>query len=108
MDYIVYLPYFYFISESEEEFGDLYLDIAEAYKSSDYHEAALPILHPLINSNHYNVAAVWLQYGECLAAVDQMEEAAQAYSQVSRSQFVKKLIILLLLLCNPTDPAQAG
>nr|XP_053634455.1 general transcription factor 3C polypeptide 3-like isoform X2 [Cherax quadricarinatus] len=70
------------MNESEEEFGDLYLDIAEAYMSADYHEAALTLLRPLIDSNHYNVAAVWLQYGECLAAVDQMEEAAQAYNQV--------------------------
>ncbi|KAK7076939.1 General transcription factor IIIC, polypeptide 3 [Halocaridina rubra] len=70
------------MNESEEEFGDLYLDIAEAYMSADYHEAALPLLRPLITSKQYNVAAVWLQYGECLAAIDQMEEAAEAYSQV--------------------------
>ncbi|XP_066942698.1 general transcription factor 3C polypeptide 3 isoform X2 [Macrobrachium rosenbergii] len=70
------------MNESEEEFGDLYLDTAEAYMSADYHEAALPLLRPLITSKQYNVAAVWLQYGECLAALDQMEEAAQAYGQV--------------------------
>lgn len=69
-------------SESVEEFGDLYLDIAEAYMDVDFHEAALQLLRPLINSDHYNVAAVWLQYGESLAAVDQMEEAAEAYNKV--------------------------
>lgn len=69
-------------NESEEEFGDLYLDIAEAYMSAEYHEAALPLLQLLIKSSQYNVAAVWLQHGECLAAMDQMEEAAEAYSKV--------------------------
>ena len=71
-----------FCSESEEEFGDLYLDIAEAYMNAEYHEAALPLLQLLIKSSQYNVAAVWLQHGECLAAMDQMEEAAEAYSKV--------------------------
>ncbi|XP_069973320.1 general transcription factor 3C polypeptide 3-like isoform X2 [Penaeus vannamei] len=72
------------MNESVEEFGDLYLDIAEAYMDVDFHEAALQLLRPLINSDHYNVAAVWLQYGESLAAVDQMEEAAEAYNKVVR------------------------
>ena len=42
------------------------------------------LLRPLISSKQYNVAAVWLQYGECLAAMDQMEEAAEAYGQVNK------------------------
>lgn len=76
-------PFFFLSSESEEVFGDLYLDIAEAYMSAEFHEVALPLLRPLIKSERYSVAAVcWLRYGECLAAVDQMEEAAQAYSKV--------------------------
>ncbi|KAK3881600.1 hypothetical protein Pcinc_013982 [Petrolisthes cinctipes] len=71
------------MNEPEETFGDLYLDIAEAYMSAEFHEVALPLLRPLIKSERYSVAAVcWLRFGECLAAVDQMEEAAQAYSKV--------------------------
>ncbi|KAK4321495.1 hypothetical protein Pmani_007691 [Petrolisthes manimaculis] len=71
------------MNESEETFGDLYLDIAEAYMSAEFHEVALTLLRPLIKSERFSVAAVcWLKFGECLAAVDQMEEAAQAYSKV--------------------------
>ncbi|CAL4091725.1 unnamed protein product [Meganyctiphanes norvegica] len=68
--------------ESQEDFGDLYLDVAEAYMSVNKHQSALPLLRPLITSQHYSVAAVWLQYGESLAATDHMDEAAEAYNQV--------------------------
>ncbi|XP_076043588.1 general transcription factor 3C polypeptide 3 isoform X2 [Oratosquilla oratoria] len=72
------------MNESEDEFGDLYLDVGEAYMSVGKPEYALPLLEPLIHSQQYNVAAVWLQYGECLNAVDQLKEAADAYDQVVR------------------------
>ncbi|XP_014674823.1 PREDICTED: general transcription factor 3C polypeptide 3-like isoform X2 [Priapulus caudatus] len=68
--------------ESPEDMGDLCLDVAEAYMEVGSYQDALPILSTLVNSHSYNLAAVWLRYGECLNALGQMQNAVQAYRQV--------------------------
>lgn len=67
--------------------------------SAEFHEVAIPLLRPLIKSERYSSAAVcWLRYGECLAAVDQMEEAAQAYSKVRTVITTLPYFVILLSL----------
>ena len=46
------------------------------------YESAIPLLEPLLKTKEFGGAAVWLQYGECLAAQDRLEEAADAYCKV--------------------------
>ena len=75
---------FYFIfSEPVEEYGDLYLDVIDAFQAVKKYESAIPLLESLLTTKKYGEAAVWLQYGECLDAQDRMEEAAGAYYKVS-------------------------
>ncbi|XP_067129558.1 general transcription factor 3C polypeptide 3 [Centruroides vittatus] len=68
--------------ENPEEVGDLYLDIAEAYMQAKEYAHAIPILSLLVNSQNYNMAAVWLRYGECLNAVNEKEKATEVYKKV--------------------------
>lgn len=68
-----------FLSTDPEELGDLYLDIAEALMSENYHSDALKLLQPLIASNSYSLPGVWLKYAECLKTVGRLEESVDAY-----------------------------
>ena len=71
-----------------EGFGDLYLEISEAYAKTGNQMCALPLLESLLSSSEYNKAAVWLLYGECLARANRLEEAADAYKQVNIDLFL--------------------
>ncbi|CAH1774088.1 unnamed protein product [Owenia fusiformis] len=68
--------------EDAKDTGDLYLDIAEAYMAVGEYKEAKPILGTLVSTEGYNLAAVWLIYGECLNAVGDIQSAAQAYKHV--------------------------
>ncbi|XP_071954105.1 general transcription factor 3C polypeptide 3-like [Antedon mediterranea] len=68
--------------QSVDEFGDLFLDVAEAYMEVGYYGDAKPIIAPLVQSDGYNLAAVWLRYAECLNALEEKEHAASAYRRV--------------------------
>ncbi|XP_063228607.1 general transcription factor 3C polypeptide 3 isoform X2 [Bacillus rossius redtenbacheri] len=69
-------------TQDPEEAGDLYLDVAEALMGEEKFEEALKLLTPLIRSQNYGLAAVWLRQAECLKACDRLEEAAAAYREV--------------------------
>ncbi|KAJ8307080.1 hypothetical protein KUTeg_015164 [Tegillarca granosa] len=68
--------------ENIEEMGDLYLDVAEAYMENKYYHDAKPILQQLVCSAHYNLAAVWLKFAECLNSLGEFDHAVQAFSRV--------------------------
>ncbi|XP_074640926.1 general transcription factor 3C polypeptide 3-like [Tubulanus polymorphus] len=67
---------------SAEEYGDLFLDVSEAYMEEDQFKEAKPILATLVNSQTYNLAAVWNTYGECLNAMGELQNAAEAFKHV--------------------------
>lgn len=68
--------------ENPEEIGDLYLDIAEAYMNVDCYVEALAIFEILTQTESYNLAAVWLLYGECLSQTNRLEDAVGCYQKV--------------------------
>lgn len=70
------------IKDDKEEYGDLYLELAEALMKESYFEAALKLLCPLIESNNFSLAAVWLRYAECLQACGRINEAITSYQTV--------------------------
>jgi len=70
------------LDEDTEEFGDLMLDVAEAYMSKENYQESLKFLEKLVNSVNYSQAAVWLQYGESLYGVGKLEDAEMAYKKV--------------------------
>ena len=51
-----------------EEGGDCYLDIAEALMMQERFEDALSLLDPLVQSEKFSLAAVWLKHADCLRA----------------------------------------
>jgi len=70
------------LDEDPEEFGDLMLDIGEAYMNKEMYEESLPFLEKLINSVNYGQAAVWLRYGESLYGLGKLDESEMAYKKV--------------------------
>nr|XP_006815709.1 PREDICTED: general transcription factor 3C polypeptide 3-like [Saccoglossus kowalevskii] len=68
--------------ESPDEMGDLYLDIAEAYIDVGMYKEAKPILALLVNSEKYNLAAVWLRYAECVNCLGELQLASVCYHKV--------------------------
>ncbi|CAK9814914.1 General transcription factor 3C polypeptide 3 [Anthophora quadrimaculata] len=75
------LPKFY-LSENPEISGDLFLDIAEALMGKREFERALMLLDPLVNSNNYSLAAVWLRHAECWVGCKDLEKAIKSYEVV--------------------------
>ncbi|OWF47405.1 General transcription factor 3C polypeptide 3 [Mizuhopecten yessoensis] len=70
-------------SESIDDMGDLYLDVAEAMMESCYYKDAKSLLSKLIKSSRYSsAAAVWLKMAECLNNLGELEEAVKAYDNV--------------------------
>lgn len=86
--------------KNPEEAGDLYLDVAEALMSEGQHRDALRLLNPLVESDNYSLAAVWLRQAECLKACGELEEAAASYEMVVQQapQHLQARIILSGLL----------
>eukprot|EP00095_Tigriopus_kingsejongensis_P008374 maker-scaffold856_size87843-snap-gene-0.23 protein:Tk08374 transcript:maker-scaffold856_size87843-snap-gene-0.23-mRNA-1 annotation:"general transcription factor 3c polypeptide 3" len=76
-------PYCQDIVASEpEEYGELYLDIAEVFMSNALFQESLVFLKKLVDSESYNQPAVWLKYGESLFETNSLEEAEIAYKKV--------------------------
>ncbi len=71
-----------FLDADPEEFGDFFLDIAEAFVKNQQFEGGLPFLVKLVHSEGYGVAGVWLQYAECLQGAGKLEQAEAAFKQV--------------------------
>ncbi|XP_052871448.1 general transcription factor 3C polypeptide 3-like, partial [Anopheles cruzii] len=65
-----------------ESGGDCYLDVAEALMKEEYYRYALRLLVPLIKSNRFSMAAVWLRYADCSRFVEQYDEAIEGYRRV--------------------------
>ncbi|CAL8094799.1 unnamed protein product [Orchesella dallaii] len=68
--------------EDINDFGLQFFEIAEAYIAKKENRAALRLLNPLINSDNYSEAEVWLRYAECLYMINKLEDAAAAYEKV--------------------------
>ena len=70
------------MNENCDDVGDLYLDVAEAFMSENIYNQAEPLLSRLTGSQNYNMAAVWLRYGECLEFLHKYPEALSAFEKV--------------------------
>ena len=65
------------------DYGDLMLDVCEAFMGQKCWNQALEYSEKLVKSESYsNAAAVWLQYGECLFETQKLTEAEVAYKKV--------------------------
>lgn len=62
--------------------GDCYLDIAEALMKMDQFSDAIRLLEPLLKSQNYSLAAVWLRNADCYRAIGDYDKAINSYSQV--------------------------
>ncbi len=72
-----------FLESDVENFGDLYLDVAEALIECNYHEQALTLLEILTHSKSFSMApAVWLKYANSLSALNRTDEAILAFRHV--------------------------
>ena len=72
----------FILDEDPEEYGDLMLDVGEAYMSKEMYQESLPFLDKLVHSVNYGQAAVWLRYGESLYGVGKLDDAEMAYKKV--------------------------
>jgi general transcription factor 3C polypeptide 3 (transcription factor C subunit 4) len=72
----------FILDEDPEEYGDLMLDVGEAYMSKEMYQESLPFLEKLVHSVNYGQAAVWLRYGESLYGVGKLDDAEMAYKKV--------------------------
>ncbi|OAD59331.1 General transcription factor 3C polypeptide 3 [Eufriesea mexicana] len=77
------LPKFY-LYENPEISGDLFLDIAEALMGKKEFDHALMLLEPLVNSNNYSLAAVWLRHAECWVGCKDLKKAIKSYEVVRK------------------------
>ena len=64
------------------EYGDLMLDVSEAYMGQKCFPEALVFLEKLVDDDEYGKAAVWLRFAECLFETGKLEEAERAYAKV--------------------------
>lgn len=65
-----------------ERGGDCYLDIAETLIAKKLFKQALRLLNPLVHSNSYSLAAVWLLHADCLRAIEDFSQAIESYKKV--------------------------
>lgn len=66
-------------SVNPEEAGDFYFEVAEALITEERFADALGLLEPLIESENYNLPAIWLRMAECLKALNRLEDSVKAY-----------------------------
>ena len=79
--------------------GDCYLDIAEALMVQEQYAAALRLLDPLVKSESYALAAVWLRHADCLRAEKRFTEAIDSYKNVVKlSHHLEARLTLAALL----------
>lgn len=65
-----------------ERDGDCYLDIAEALIFEERFEDALRFLEPLLDSQKFSLAAVWLRHADCLRSIGHFDLAIESYKKV--------------------------
>lgn len=71
-----------FLESDVESFGDIFLDLAEAFAENGHHHQALQFLEILTRSTSFSMAAVWLKYANSLTALDRTDDAIDAYRYV--------------------------
>ncbi|XP_053670450.1 general transcription factor 3C polypeptide 3 [Anopheles nili] len=82
-----------------ENAGDCYLDVAEALMKEEYYRYALRLLVPLIKSQKFSLAAVWLRYADCSRWIEDYDEAIIGYRKVvSLAQYLDARLALAALL----------
>lgn len=77
------LPKFYNL-ENPEASGDLFLDVAEALMGKNEFERALILLEPLVTSQNFSLAAVWLRHAECWIGCNDPKKAIRSYEVVRK------------------------
>ena len=70
--------------EDPEISGDLYLDIAEALMGKADFQRALILLEPLVKSENFSLAAVWLRHAECWIGCRDINKAIESYEVVRK------------------------
>ncbi|KAK5641032.1 hypothetical protein RI129_009579 [Pyrocoelia pectoralis] len=70
------------MEDDVESIGDLFLDVIEALMMVEYYQHSLKLLVPLIKSNNYSLAAVWLKYADCQSACALYDQAIESYKIV--------------------------
>jgi general transcription factor 3C polypeptide 3 (transcription factor C subunit 4) len=91
-----------FLQGNPDDEGDLFLDIVEALMAKSRYEEAMLLLRPLVESEAFSRAAVWLTHGECLRHLSQTELAVKSYQNVMQlaPQHVQARLTLSSLLCQ--------
>ncbi|XP_076284248.1 general transcription factor 3C polypeptide 3 isoform X1 [Lasioglossum baleicum] len=74
----------FYLHESPEISGDLFLDIAETLMGKKEFGRALLLLDPLVNSANYSLAAVWLRHAECWVGCKELKKAIKSYEIVTK------------------------
>lgn len=72
------------LKEDPEISGDLFLDVAEAFMGKKEFQRALILLDPLVNSNNFSLAAVWLRHAECWVGCKDLKKAIKSYEIVKQ------------------------
>lgn len=72
------------LREDPEISGDLFLDVAEAFMGKKEFKRALSLLDPLVNSNNFSLAAVWLRHAECWVGCKDLKKAIKSYEVVKQ------------------------
>jgi len=66
-----------------DDYGDIFLDVAEALMEKKHFEEAVILFESLVGSQTYSLPAVWLKLANCFGAIpERTEEAIDAYKQV--------------------------
>lgn len=91
-----------------EEAGDCYLDIAEALMKEKQFKDALKLLDPLVKSENFSLAAVWLRHADCMRATENFDEAIESYKRVvEKSAHLDARLTLSALLKQKGRMAEA-
>lgn len=84
---------------SLEEAGDCYLDIAEALMKEEQYQSALQLLDPLVKSENFSLAAIWMRHADCHRALGNIVDAITSYRKVIElSQHLDAKLTLAALL----------
>lgn len=74
-------------AQDVDVFGDLYLDVAEAYIAlGDQDERAAEILVPLLGREEFSLEQIWIKYAECHDRLDKFDVAVDYYERSLRHQ----------------------
>ncbi len=66
-----------------DDYGDIFLDVAEALMEKKLFQEAVILFESLVNSHSYSSAAVWLKLAHCFCAIpERTEEAIDAFKKV--------------------------